>query len=338
MNSAEYVGQQIDALKKSGIPLSKAAWKAALLCVGWPYIFGDRGEYCTPTHRKAVFLKHTDRTTIISKCQALKLEKGQPEIIGNCNGCKWYPGGKKVRSYDCRGFTYWILLQIFGWKLQGSGCTSQWNNEANWKTKGEVSDGIPQGVIICLFYYKKDKYGKRTKTLEHTGLYYNGETCECSNGVQHSKTLNKKWEVWGIPACEGGEVPPEPKPEPGTAEVTGKNVALRKEPSTSAVIIMRIKTGETVKLEKEPEPTWDYVSYKGSKGWMMREFLREEKKTAVVTGKHVALRVDPSKRAKIIMRIKTGETVILEEAPHDWDYVSYKGNKGWMMRQFLKEG
>ena len=35
MNNAEYVDQQIQKLKNSGIPLSEAAWQAALLCVGW---------------------------------------------------------------------------------------------------------------------------------------------------------------------------------------------------------------------------------------------------------------------------------------------------------------
>ena len=218
MNSAEYVDQQIQKLKGGGIPLSEAAWEAALLCVGWPYIFGDREEYCTPSRRKTVYNKHTDQKSLVTKCQALTLENGTPVITGSCSGCKWYPGGKKVRSFDCRGFTYWILLQIYGWKLMGAGCTSQWNNKDNWKAQGEVKDGIPQGVIVCLFYYKKDKNGKRTKTLQHTGLYYNGETCECSNGVQHFTKINAKWEVWGVPACVDGDiptpVPPDPGPEP----------------------------------------------------------------------------------------------------------------------------
>ena len=193
--------------------MSKAAWEAALLCVGWPYIFGDRGQYCTPGQRKAVYNKHGGET-LITKCQALSKEGGQAVITGSCDGCKWYPGGKRVRSFDCRGFTYWILLQIFGWKLMGGGCTSQWNNKDNWKAQGEVADGIPQGVIVCLFYYKKDKNGKRTKTLQHTGLYYNGETCECSSGVQHSKTLNSKWTHWGVPACVEGDTPTQTPPDP----------------------------------------------------------------------------------------------------------------------------
>ena len=34
MNSAEYVDQQIKIMKSGGIPLSSAAWQAALLCIG----------------------------------------------------------------------------------------------------------------------------------------------------------------------------------------------------------------------------------------------------------------------------------------------------------------
>jgi cell wall-associated NlpC family hydrolase len=208
MNTAAYVDEQIAKLKGGGV---EAAWKLALLCVGWPYIFGDRGEYCTPSKRQAVYNK-TGTESLIKKCQVLNGSKA------SCNGCKWFPKGCKVRSFDCRGFTYWILLQIYGWKLQGAGATSQWNTESNWRAKGEVKDGIPQGVIVCLFYYKKDENGNRTKTLSHTGLYYNGETCECSNGVQHSKTLNPKWEVWAVPACVDGDVTPVPPPEPEPGE------------------------------------------------------------------------------------------------------------------------
>ena len=204
MNSAEYVNQQIQEMKASGIPLSEAAWKAAQLTVGWPYVFGDRGCYCTPGNRQTAYNRTAagkNKDNIKLKCQVLNGSKG------SCSGCKWYPDGKRVREFDCRGFTYWILLQVFGWKLEGVGCTSQWNKESNWQKQGEIADGIPQDVIVCVFYYEKDKSGKRTDTLAHTGLYYNGETIECSNGVEYSKTLNKKWDVWGVPACVGGVTP-----------------------------------------------------------------------------------------------------------------------------------
>ena len=138
---------------------------------------------------------------------------GWPYTYG-ARGGKTTKDGITVRTFDCRGFTYWILLQIFWWKLAGVGCTSQWNDDKNWREKGTVAEGIPQDTIVCLFYYKKNKDGTRTETLEHTGFYYNGETCECSRGVQKSKTLNKKWEVWGVPACVSGDIPVPVPPDP----------------------------------------------------------------------------------------------------------------------------
>lgn len=231
MNSAKEVDSLIQQMKADGIPLSDAAWEAAKACIGWPYIFGDRGEYDTPERRKAVYEKHGG-DGLISKCQVLNGK------AGSCDGCKWYPGGCRVRSYDCRGFTYWILLQIYGWKLMGAGCTSQWDTESNWKAKGEVKDGIPQGVIVCLFYYKKDSSGKRTKTLEHTGLYYNGETIECSNGVQYSRNLNPKWEVWGIPACVDGAAP---DPQPDQDQDPGGRPTLRRGCKGESVQLVQVK-------------------------------------------------------------------------------------------------
>ena len=202
MNSAEYVGKYIEQLKGSGVPLSEAAWKAALACVGWAYVFGARGQYCTPANRRARY--SDDHPAIKTSC---KNYNGSGS--SGCSGCKWYPQDKLTRFFDCRGFTYWILLQVYGWELQGSGCTSQWNNSANWREKGSVADGIPRDVIVCLFY--EDKNDKRV--MAHTGLYYNGETCECSSGVQHSKSLNKKWTKWAVPACVTGDIP---TPDPGT--------------------------------------------------------------------------------------------------------------------------
>lgn len=205
MNSAKFVDEQANLLKNSGIPLSEAAWKTALLLIGWAYVFGGRGQYCTPANRRSAYKEKYP--TIKTACQNF-------DSTGTCVGCKWYPDCERTRYFDCRGFTYWVLLQIYGWKLMGAGCTSQWNNEDNWIAKGEVSDGIPQNVIVCLFYYKKDKNGKRTSTLSHTGLYYNGQTVACSNNVQFSKTLNKKWEVWGVPACCAAEYGKTPENAP----------------------------------------------------------------------------------------------------------------------------
>ena len=195
--TAKQVDALITELKNSGIPLAEAAWKTALACVGWPYIFGDRGQYCTPAHRRAAYASKGDaHPTIKTKCKNFN-------GTGSCSGCKFYPGGQ-TRAFDCRGFTYWVLLQIYGWKLMGAGATSQWNTAANWKAKGTI-DCMPKDTLCCLFVQKG-------KTMEHTGFGLNNETVECSSGVQHFTSRNKKWTHWGVPACIDGPVPPSPTP------------------------------------------------------------------------------------------------------------------------------
>ena len=200
MNSAEYVENLITDLKTQGVPLSTVAWQAALACVGWAYVFGARGEYCTPANRRKYYAsKGDEHPTIKSACKNFDGD-------GSCSGCKWYPGGKKTRFFDCRGFTYWILLQVYGWKLMGSGATSQWNDEDNWKAKGEIAT-MPKDTLCCLFVQKG-------KTMSHTGFGLNNETVECSSGVQHFTSRNKKWTHWAVPAVIDGQVEPTPAPAP----------------------------------------------------------------------------------------------------------------------------
>lgn len=202
MKTAKAVDQLIAELKAGGKPQAEQAWELALACTGWPYIFGDRGEYCTPAHRRAAYGSNgAEHPTIKSKCKNF-------DGAGSCSGCTFYPGGQ-TRAYDCRGFTYWVLLQIYGWKLMGAGATSQWSNGSNWKAKGEIAT-MPKDTLVCLFVQKG-------KTMEHTGFGLNDETVECSNGVQHFTTRNKKWTHWGVPACVDESVTPAPAPDPEPA-------------------------------------------------------------------------------------------------------------------------
>ena len=204
MNTAKAVGEMIAAGKASGTDLQQLAWNAALACVGWSYVFGARGEYCDPVNRRRFFQSHgAEHPTIKSGCINFN---GSDQEVGLCAKCKEYPGGR-TRFFDCRGFTYWILKQVYGWTLQGAGATSQWNTESNWKIKGTI-DGMPVDTLVCLFVKKGNK-------MEHTGFGYNGETVECSVGVQHFTTRNKKWTHYAVPACINAPQPgPDPKPDP----------------------------------------------------------------------------------------------------------------------------
>jgi uncharacterized protein YgiM (DUF1202 family) len=185
-------------------------------------------------------------------------------------GNKWY--GHWVT--DCSGLFAWAFSCLGGSIFHGS--NTIWNNECSAKgelVKGKRDDGRELLPGTAVFVYNKDKK-KRT----HIGLYVDDglviEAAGTRQGVITTKITNSKWSEWGELKgvnYNGGDVP---VPE-GYAIVTGKRVALRQEPSKKANVIMRIDTGKEVKLEDPPPSEWDYVSYQGRKGYMMKEFLKE---------------------------------------------------------------
>jgi len=266
MNNVVYLDELIADRKAQiaagGIPMSKGGWDLALACIGMAYVYSAWGAECTKGERQKRY-NMTGVQNIISACQVLSGKKS------SCVNCKWYPDEIRTRVWDCRGFTEWVILEITGFKLYGETCETQWKHADNWCAKGKIgTDPIPQGVLVNLFIYDGSKW-------KHTGLYFNGSTCECSNGVQHFEVMKTgRWTHWAVCRVFQDEMEADDVPD-GYAVVIGKKVAMRQEPSKSAKIIIRINTGEEVKLEPEPEPVWDYVSYKGKKGWMMREFLQE---------------------------------------------------------------
>ena len=266
MNTAAQVDQLTERLKSGGIPLSEQCWQTAMACVGWPYVYSAWGAECTPAERKKRY-NMTGIENIVAACQVLDGRKRA------CDGCKWYPDGCRVRCFDCRGFAEWVIEQITGWKLYGETVASQWEHDDNWCKKGQIGkDPIPQGVLVNMFIWNGIKW-------THTGLYFNGSTCECSSGVQYFETMKKnRWTHWAVAKPFKNEMEAGDMPKPGYAEVTaanGKPVNLRAEPSKKAKVLTRVKVGEEVKLEPKPDSEWEYVSYQGKFGWMMREFLQE---------------------------------------------------------------
>lgn len=212
MNSSDYVERLITDQKAAGTPLQVVAWNAALACVGWAYVFGARGQFCTPANRRARYRE--DHPTIKTACKNY-------DGNGTCSGCKWFPGEKRTRFFDCRGFTYWILKMVYdGWELMGAGATSQYNTASNWNAKGTI-DGMPKDTLCCLFVHNS-----KTGKMEHTGFGFNNATVECSSGVQHFTTRKAKWTHYAVPVVvDGGSIPtpsptpsptPEPTPEPTT--------------------------------------------------------------------------------------------------------------------------
>lgn len=179
--------EQVDALRAQmlaeGVPHPDMIRQLALACLDWPYVFGAWGEPCTPSGRKR--RARAEHPTIRSACQVLREKNPQPD----CDGCKWFPGGVRVRMFDCRGFTDWLLNQV-GIDLYGDGATTQYNTARNWVRRGPVSE-MPD-CVCCLF----KKKGNR---MEHTGMHIGGgAVVDCSTNV--SSVGMRGWTHYAIPA------------------------------------------------------------------------------------------------------------------------------------------
>ena len=184
-------------------------------------------------------------------------------------GAKWI--GHHVA--DCSGLFRWAYDQLGLAIAHGSNSIYDRYCKDKGKLKsGKRTDGRDLLPGTAVFTGDVNDRG-------HIGLYIGGgdviEAKGTQAGVVKSKVTESRWTWWGELTAVDYSKAPEPQPKPGTAIVTGKRVALRKDPSKSSAIIMRIDTGETVTLEPDPPNEWDYVSYKGKTGWMMREFLNE---------------------------------------------------------------
>ena len=208
MNTADQVAAVIERVKREQLPASDAAWQVAYACLGWAYVFGAYGEYCEPSNRRSRY--SSAHPKIKEKCKNFN---GRDDVPAGCVGCQWFLGTAesnpqihegRTRFFDCRGYVYWVLHNVLGmWDKCPAGCTTMWNTAGNWKAKGLVKDGVPDDVLVCLFYPDEENPNK----MAHIGFGYHGETLECSSGVEYYKTRKSKWTHWAIPVCVDGPVP-----------------------------------------------------------------------------------------------------------------------------------
>ena len=261
MNTYREVSSLIGQWKNDGLSKSDIVVKTANACIGWPYVYGGRGEECTPSSRRS--RASSDYPTIISKCQVLSKKKS------SCGGCTYYPGGT-VLFFDCRGFTYWLMKQV-GIKIEGAGATTQYDTDSNWSEKGSIAN-MPKDRVCCVFRYDND-----TKKMEHTLLYDGqGNYIHCSGEVKKVPTSKYKATHYAIPKGLEGGVTPVPTPTGETAVVyadNGKPVKMRAKPSTSCKTYWEIPCGTVVNVLKYGNE-WTNISDNAHTGYMMTQFLK----------------------------------------------------------------
>jgi len=220
MNTAKYVDDLIAVmlveLREKKISRSEAAWKVAMACLYWAYVFGAYGDYCDPSNRRSRY--RAAHPEIKNKCKNFN---GRDDVPAGCVGCKWFLGTAesdesvhegRTRFFDCRGYIYYVLDKLFnafGGKCP-AGCTTMWNTAKYWEKKGTVKEGVPNDILVCLFKQDPDN----PKKMAHIGFSYHGETLECSCGVEYYPSRNKKWTHWAVPVCvcDDTPVPPSGKP------------------------------------------------------------------------------------------------------------------------------
>ena len=188
MNSAEQVNAIKVQLEAEGASKPDIVRQLALACLDWPYVFAAWGEECTPSGRKRRM--RDDHPTIKSKCQVLR----DKDRKADCHGCQWYPQDERVRMFDCRGFTDWLLKQV-GIDLYGDGATTQYNTSRNWEQRGDIK-AMPD-CVCCVFR-------KASGRMQHTGMHVGGGVViDCSTGV--SSVGMSGWTHYAIPKGLYGE-------------------------------------------------------------------------------------------------------------------------------------
>lgn len=202
MNTAEHVDELIANWKVLSLSKAELVKNIAEACIGWPYVYGEWGNYCTVSVRRSrsnsiAQKMPAESKVILNTCQVLRASNPKAD----CKGCKYFPDGKKSRCFDCRGFTHWLLLQI-GIDIKGQGATSQWDTNANWLIKGPI-DQIPKDKVCVVFMWDSKK-----KNMSHTGMHVGGGVIiHCSGEVKEGRTTDRGWTHYAIPVGMEGDVP-----------------------------------------------------------------------------------------------------------------------------------
>lgn len=160
------------------------------------------------------------------------------------------------------------------------------------------------------------------------GQMYHGSNTMFKEWCTHKGTLNKGVRNDSKPLL------------PGTAVFTGDesnrgHVGLFVGDNT---VIEAAGTLQGVTTSKATDKKWTYWGELKGVSYSADADPQPKPGQAIVTGTRVALREGPSKSAKVLTRVDTGEAVNLAELPEGWLYVNYRGKNGFMMTEFLREG
>lgn len=235
--------------------MNNKAVEKALSLVGQGYIYGAKGQTCTPAFREQ---------------QAAQYPEQADNILNT--GKKW----DGVPVWDCAQLTR-AVAKAAGVTLV-SGATSQWN-KTDWEKKGTI-DTIPAGETV--FVYRQSN-GK----MQHTGVALGDGTCVHARGTAYGvvrQQMNEyAWTHWAAPAWEqeDEEVSLDVIYEAVVTAPSGQTVNMRSEPGGS--ILERVPVNTTVDVLAEAGAGWAKIVYDMQTGYMQTAFLRRKDEDGDVT-------------------------------------------------------
>ena len=223
------------------------AIEKALSLVGQGYIYGAKGQKCSPAFRQQ---------------QAEQYPEYAENILGI--GAKW----DGVPVWDCAQLTRAVAKA--GGETLVSGATSQWK-KTKWKKSGEI-DTIPPETPC--FVYRQDG-----NVMQHTGFCLgDGSVVDArgtARGVVHEALDAYPWTHWGVISEDEKEGSTDML-YPATAKAADSgSINLRSGPSKAAGRIDRVPSGSTIHVLEEGTD-WHRVRYEGKEGYMMAQYIHRQ--------------------------------------------------------------
>lgn len=225
----------------------------ALSKIGQGYIYGAKGQTCSPKFRKQ---------------QAEQYPEQAQNIL--VTGAKW--DGMPV--WDCAQLTRYAA------KAEGltlpSGATSQWEKGA-WAEKGQIAT-IPAGKTVFVYRKSGDK-------MQHTGIAIGDGTCVHARGTAYGVVRQRMaecpWTHWGLlKSQQKGEDAMETNAMITSGD--GNPVKLRADPSTKNAYVEKLPVGTAVsvieKIKTNDGKEWAKIAVFGRVGYVMGEYLNGAEK------------------------------------------------------------
>lgn len=214
----------------------EACKEKALALVGQGYIYGAKGQTCSPAFREQQAAQYPE----------------QADNILNV-GAKW--DGMPV--WDCAQLTRAVAKEA-GISLV-SGATSQWT-KTDWARKGEI-DTLAENEL-CFVYRQSD--GR----MQHTGVALGDGTCVHARGVKYGVVRQSMaecaWTHWASPFAE--------TVRRCVWAASGATVNVRQTPNGR--VLARLPIGTVVEVVGAAAD-WSRIRHEGGTAYMQSAFLRD---------------------------------------------------------------